>query len=90
MRSTHRPPARRADSHETSAEDGFRPDIELIEEDADGDGYFDHYRSFGHPSEPLLARAIQEITGAQPRDTRSLMRTPANGKAYALPAVLTP
>lgn len=71
-------------------EDGFRPDIELIEEDADGDGYFDHYRSFGHPSEPLLARAIQEITGAQPRDTRSLMRTPANGKAYALPAVLRP
>ena len=71
-------------------ENGFLPDIELDETDADGDGYFNTYFHFGHPDEPLLARAIREITGEQPIGTRSLMRAPANGKAFALPTVQRP
>ena len=71
-------------------ENGFQPDIALIEEDANGDGYFDHYLRFGHPREPLLTRALQEITGVKTSDTRSLMRTPANGKASPLPVILRP
>lgn len=71
-------------------ENGFIPEIPLSEDDANGDEYFDDYIDYGNLNEPLLSRAIQEITGQVPSNTRSVRTRVTIGKALKLPAVYRP
>ena len=71
-------------------EQGFTPDIPFDEEDPEGDGYFNDYMDYGNPNEPLLARAIQEITGQVPSDTRSSKASGIKGKVLKMPAIFRP
>lgn len=71
-------------------QDGFTPDIPLDETDADKDGYFDDYMDYGKPEEPLLARAVQEITGQTPPQVRSLNRKTIGGKVLQMPIIYRP
>lgn len=71
-------------------ENGFIPEIPLSEDDANGDEYFDDYIDYGNLNEPLLSRAIQEITGQVPSNTRSVRMRGTIGKALKLPAVYRP
>lgn len=66
-------------------ENGFIPNILMNENDINNDGYFDKYIEFGHPDEPLLSRAIQEITGQASPRTRS-----AASKGFKSYAIETP
>lgn len=71
-------------------QDGFTPNIPLDETDADGDGYFDDYMDYGKPEEPLLARAIQEITGQTLPQVRSLNRKTTGRKILQMPVIYRP
>lgn len=71
-------------------ENGFTPDIPLNENDVDNDGYFDDYVDYGDRSEPLLSRAIQEITGQVAPQSRSLTRKAIRGKALRMPTIFRP
>lgn len=72
-------------------EGGFSPEIPLDEEDANNDTYFDGYIDYGDRKEPLLSRAIQEITGQTPPSTaRSAMTRAAGSKILEIPAVFRP
>lgn len=71
-------------------ENGFQPDIEINEIDSDGDGYFDGFKRYGDQQDPLLAHALQEITGKQPIETRALNRKLNFGKVHSLPAISRP
>ncbi len=71
-------------------EGGFSPDIPLYEEDPDGDGYFNDYIDYGNLNEPLLSRAIQEITGHAPLNVRSVRTKGIRGKVLKMPAIFRP
>lgn len=71
-------------------EQGFTPDIPFDEEDPEGDGYFNDYIDYGNLNEPLLGRAIQEITGQVPSNTRSSKASGIKGKVLKMPAIFRP
>lgn len=71
-------------------EEGFTPDIPLNEEDANNDDYFDNYIDYGNMNEPLLGKAIQEITGQVPFNTRSVKASEIKGKILKMPAIFRP
>ena len=71
-------------------QEGFKPEIPLDETDADGDGYFDDYTDYGKPEEPLLARAIQEITKQTPPQVRSLNRKGIGRTILPMPVIYRP
>lgn len=71
-------------------EQGFTPDIPFDEEDPEGDGYFNDYMDYGNLNEPLLGRAIQEITGQVPSQTRSIKASGIKGKVLKMPAIYRP
>ncbi len=71
-------------------EKGFTPDIPLDERvDLDGDIYFG-YIDYGYLNEPLLARAVQEITGQAPSNIRSVKASGIKGKMLKMPAIFRP
>lgn len=71
-------------------ENGFIPEIPLSEDDANGDGHFDDYIDYGNLNEPLLSRAIQEITEQVPSNTRSVRTRGTIGKALKLSTIYRP
>lgn len=72
-------------------EGGFSPEISLNEDDANNHGYFEGYIDYGNMNEPLLSRAIQEITGQiPPRAARSVMTRGTGGEILETPAVFRP
>ncbi|ADV43223.1 peptidase S41 [Bacteroides helcogenes P 36-108] len=71
-------------------ESGFEPDIILDETDADNDNFFEGYIDYGNLAEPLLSRAIQEIIGLAPTQTRSLSQMTPKGKAVKTPVIFRP